>query len=164
VDDFWLPRISGIDNRIPIIIAGNKKDLVTEKVNLKEFIDTLVREYPQIDIGVNMSTKHHKDMADLLYCIQRAVLYPIYPLFNQVTKELRPKYVSALERIFRLCDTNHDNYLDNEELKDMQEIAFSGTLTNDDICSIKELLVDEVHFFLNKSSASIIEKKKRRGD
>ena len=164
VDSFWLPKISSINNKIPVIIAGNKKDLVKKEVNLKEFIDPLVRQYSQIDTGIIISTKYHEDMADFLYCAQRAVLYPIYPLFNQSMKELRPKYVSALERIFRMCDSNHDKYLDDEELKSMQEIALSGTLTNDDINSLKELLIGEVHFLLNKSSASIIEKKKRRKD
>lgn len=146
IESYWLPKISSIDNKIPVIIAGSKKDLFSEKTTQKEFIEGIVKDYPQVDVGIQLSTKMHKDLSDLLYCAQRAVLYPIYPLFNHATKELRPKYVSALERVFRLCDTNHDHYLDDEELQSIQEAAFSTELSNDDIYSIKELLLGEVCF------------------
>lgn len=146
VEEFWLPKIASIDDKVPVLIVGTKKDLAGEEADQKEFIEEMVREFPQVDVGIRISVIHHSDQSDLLYCAQRAVLYPIYPLFNHMTKELRPKYVNALERIFRMCDVDHDHYLDDEELKDVQETAFSTGLTMDDIHSIKELLIGEVCF------------------
>ena len=53
-----------------------------------------------------------------------------------------------MERIFRLCDINHNGYLDNEELKVIQDTVFSFGITNEDINLIREFILTEVCFVI----------------
>ena len=41
------------------------------------------------------------------------MLYPIAPLYDSINKTLRPDYVRALMRIFRICDKDGDGLLDD---------------------------------------------------
>jgi len=160
IESYWLPMIAELNNKLPVIIAGNKQDLV-EKVNdTEEYIDRLVGKYPQIELGMVLSAKHYEYFADLVYCAQRAVIYPIYPLYNQINKEIRPEYESALRRIFRMCDIDHDNYLNNNEIQEFQAKNFSVEVTTDDISKIKEILTEEVRIKIICSVKSIRKKRK----
>jgi Ras family protein T1 len=160
IESFWLPMINGVNDKIPVIIAGNKQDLVEEVDGIEEYIDALVLKYPQIEIGIALSAKYHNHLADLVYCVQRAVIYPIYPLYNQSNKEIKQEYENALRRIFRMCDMDHDNYLNDSEMEEFQTKNFSVEVTTDDINTIKEILIEEVSLILIHSVKNI--KKKRK--
>ena len=62
---------------------------------------------------VDCSAKEYRGLIDLINCSQEAVLYPIAPLYDSMTKTLRPDFEKALLRIFRILDWNNDGYLDN---------------------------------------------------
>ncbi len=152
IHSFWLPKIVHENNSIPVLIVGNKLDRVGEGPENRErdhkmFIDQLVDEFPQVEMGIECSAKLHEDLTDLLYCAERAVLYPIFPLYDHTTKQLKVKYVSCLKRIFRICDTDQDGYLDNEELGEFQKKIFTIDLSPGDINAVKEVLVEEVFCF-----------------
>ncbi len=90
---YWLPEIARAKGTLPVLIVGNKLDLVHPRADRydrddqqKDFIDKLVRIYPQIEMGIECSAKEYKNLSDLVYCAQRAVIYPIYPLYDHTTK------------------------------------------------------------------------------
>lgn len=64
-------------------------------------------------MGIECSAKRYMNLIDIVYCAQRAVLYPIGPLFDSNLKTLKPDYERALMRIFRICDKGLDGYLDD---------------------------------------------------
>jgi len=59
---------------------------------------------------------------------QRAVLFPISPLFDSLEKKLKPDFERALLRIFRICDKNNDMFLDDNELCEFQAEVFKAEL------------------------------------
>ncbi len=134
VASFWLTLLTVLRPSVPILVVGNKLDLVAARdaerdEKHKGFVDALVKEYPQVEMGIECSAKEHRDLADLVYCAQRAVIYPIQPLFDHKSKvlflgftpkELRPKYVCALRRIFRICDADRDGFLGDSEFPAFQ--------------------------------------------
>ena len=69
-----------------------------------------------MEMGIECSAKRYMNLIDIVFCAQRAVLYPISPLIDSIEKKLKPEYERALLRIFRICDKNFDGYLDDDEL------------------------------------------------
>ena len=67
-------------------------------------------------MGIECSAKGYFNLIDIVYCAQRAVLFPIGPLYDSMEKKLKPAFERALRRIFRICDKNNDGYLDDTEL------------------------------------------------
>lgn len=91
IGSYWLPKIQSINEQVPILLVGNKSDIPlqpeAQHQELNEFIDKLVHEFPQIELGIECSAKKFAtELTDLIYCAQRAVIYPIFPLFDQKTK------------------------------------------------------------------------------
>ena len=68
-------------------------------------------EFKQVEMGIECSAKGYLNLIGVIYCAQRAVLFPIDPLFDSIKKELKPKCERALLRIFRICDKDNDGYL-----------------------------------------------------
>ncbi len=94
-------------------------------------------------MGMECSAKGYIQIIDVIYCAQRAVLFPIAPLFDHLEKKLKWDYERALLRIFRICDKNMDNYLDDNELCDFQVQVFKHELQKDHITALKEVLRQE---------------------
>jgi hypothetical protein len=55
-----------------------------------------------------------------LNCAQRAVLYPLSPLYNLEEKKITPGFRKALIRIFRILDQDMDGKLHDSELNILQ--------------------------------------------
>ena len=73
----------------------------------------------------------------MLNAAQRAVLYPLAPLYDLNSKELTPKFKKAIMRIFRILDKDLDGKLTDNELRNLQEKVFQTDLNGDDIKTIK---------------------------
>ena len=56
---------------------------------------------------------------------------------------LKPACVRALRRIFHLCDSNRDGFLDNNELNAFQNRCFSSPLQQTELEGIKELVREQ---------------------
>ena len=67
-------------------------------------------------MGIECSAKGYIGLSDLVTCAINAVLYPISPLYDSSTKSLAPAFEKALLRVFRILDTDSDNYLNDVEL------------------------------------------------
>lgn len=92
---------------------GNKIDLRSShaNTNLEELLHPYFIEYRQVEMGIECSAKGYMNLIDVIYCAQRAVLFPISPLFDSITKSLKSDYEKALLRIFRINDKDLDHYL-----------------------------------------------------
>ncbi|KAF5195626.1 Mitochondrial rho gtpase, partial [Thalictrum thalictroides] len=67
-------------------------------------------------------------VSEVFYYAQRAVLYPIDPLFDLETQTLKPRCVMALKHIFNISDQDQDGSLSDAELNDYQVKCFDAPL------------------------------------
>lgn len=118
-----MPLISKISSRVPIIIVGNKLDrkedphasrLGNTYATIKEVLKPIIRKYKQVEMGLECSSLGNKGVISVLTCAQRAVLYPLGPLYDLTTKDITPAFRRALTRIFRVLDKDGDGYLSDK--------------------------------------------------
>ena len=83
------------------------------------------------------------NLIDIVYCAQRAVLFPTAPLFDSIKKQLKPDYERALLRVFRISDKDQDRFLNDQELCDFQTEVFKAELQKKHITALKEVLISE---------------------
>lgn len=62
------------------------------------------------------SAKNLKNISEVFYYAQKAVLHPTGPLYSAEDKELKPECKRALCRIFNICDLDNDGILNDYEL------------------------------------------------
>lgn len=109
--EHWLPIIQSIDREKPVVIAGNKYDKIELPVDqerdytpVREVLRGLVRSYRQVQMGIECSAAYDRNVKKVLNSAQRAVLYPLGPLYDLTSKHISPKFRKALIRIFRILD------------------------------------------------------------
>lgn len=94
-------------------------------------------------MGIECSAKGFMNLIDVVYCAQRAVLFPLEPLFDAQEKKIKPEYQRAIMRIFRICDKDGDGYLNDSELAELQSSVFDAELQKKHITALKEVLINE---------------------
>lgn len=156
--------------RVPIILVGNKSDL--RPGSSMEAVLPLMSQFPEIETCVEVSgvlprwvfhhrapfpgpmpssclsqcsAKNLRNISELFYYAQKAVLHPTAPLYDPEAKQvgaglgrpawggpvrprlrskwslqLRPACTRALTRIFRLSDQDLDQMLSDQELNAFQ--------------------------------------------
>lgn len=111
----WIPRIQKLNDKIPIILVGNKLDLraAQSENELESTMTHFFMDFKQVEMGIECSAKGFMNLIDVVFCAQRAVLFPVSPLFDSLEKKIKPDYERALTRIFRICDKNFDGFLDD---------------------------------------------------
>lgn len=104
LEQYWLPKINEVNEDVPVILAGNKVDLRPNHVesDLESIITPLIINFRQVEMGLECSAKAYLKLIDVFFCAQRAVLFPLAPLQDPITKELKPDFEKALLRIFRI--------------------------------------------------------------
>lgn len=121
VRTYWLPRILKCNDHVPIILCGNKIDLrSSQQDELESLLTPKFIEFKQVEMGIECSAKGYIGLIDMISCAQKAVLFPVAPLHDSLSKKLKPGFERALLRIFRICDKDNDGYLSDDELKDFQ--------------------------------------------
>uniref|UniRef100_A0A8V5H429 Uncharacterized protein n=1 Tax=Melopsittacus undulatus TaxID=13146 RepID=A0A8V5H429_MELUD len=119
--DRWIPLINertDKDSRLPLILVGNKSDLV--EYSSMETILPIMNQYTEIETCVECSAKNLKNISELFYYAQKAVLHPTGPLYCPEEKEMKPACIKALTRIFRISDQDNDGTLNDAELNFFQ--------------------------------------------
>lgn len=135
----WLPFITQqTDGKKPIVLAGNKDDL--QDASSLEQVMSIMEQHKEVETCVECSAKELKNVSEMFYYAQKAVLYPTAPLYSPVEDSLRPKCVSALKRIFWICDGNADGYLSDDDLKHFQCHCFDTQLESNALDSIKNVI------------------------
>jgi GTPase SAR1 family protein/Ca2+-binding EF-hand superfamily protein len=117
--------------------AGDAADALRRKVS------GLLAQFRQVDACWECSAKLNINVSEVFSLAQQAVVYPIAPLFDTASRELRPKLRTALLRVFRVFDQDRDGVLSDSELNDFQETCFGARLQPSDIEDVKVMLQGE---------------------
>lgn len=62
-----------------------------------------MNEFEEIDTCIECSAKTMKNVSEIFYFAQKAVIYPSHPLYLPQERELTKKCKRALIRIFKVC-------------------------------------------------------------
>ncbi|XP_071395618.1 mitochondrial Rho GTPase 2 isoform X9 [Centroberyx affinis] len=84
----WIPLVNGEaekGNKVPIILVGNKSDL--RSGSSMETILPIMNQFSEIETCVECSAKNLKNISELFYYAQKAVLHPTAPLYDPEDKQ-----------------------------------------------------------------------------
>ena len=166
VSSEWLPLIKEVilsangATMPPVIIAGNKTDLLNEvgaggdgkgesEYDIPYFT-SLLSEYPFVKYCCRCSAKLI-DVDNVLYYAENAVTFPIDPVYSVSTGEFTPAAVSAFKRIFRLFDQDGDGLLGDGEISALQLRCFHIEFAPDEIAALKKHIIQDVPGGLSRS-------------
>lgn len=85
----WLPLIRdnlGEEHRTPVVLVGNKSDLV--EYSSLDVILPIMNQYPEVETCVECSAKELKNIAELFFYAQKAVLHPTSPLYSAEERDV----------------------------------------------------------------------------
>ncbi|XP_007955647.1 mitochondrial Rho GTPase 2 [Orycteropus afer afer] len=137
----WIPLVNGRTEegpRVPIILVGNKSDL--RPGGSVEAVLPIMNQFPEIETCVECSAKNLRNVSELFYYAQKAVLHPMAPLYDPTAKQLQPACTQALTRIFRLSDRDLDQALSDEELNTFQKSCFGHPLAPQALEDVKTVV------------------------
>ncbi|XP_028841270.1 mitochondrial Rho GTPase 1-A isoform X3 [Denticeps clupeoides] len=141
VTSHWIPLINDRrdkDSRVPLILVGNKSDLVEH--SSMETILPIMNQYSEIETCVECSAKNLKNISELFYYAQKAVLHPTGPLYCPEEKELKASCIKALTRIFKVSDLDNDGILNDNELNFFQRTCFNMPLAPQALEDVKNVV------------------------
>ncbi|CAJ0574624.1 unnamed protein product, partial [Mesorhabditis spiculigera] len=125
----WLPLIRtifGEDHEVPIILVGNKSDGPS---NHTEKVLPIMEKWSEVETCVECSARTMKNVSEIFYYAQKAVIYPMRPIYDIDAKRLSDKARKALTRVFKICDRDNDGLLNDVELSAFQKLCFAAPLT-----------------------------------
>lgn len=129
ITDYWLPLLReqlGDEHATPVVLVGNKADLV--EYSSLEMIVPIMSQYQEVETCVECSAKTFKNISELFYYAQKAVLHPTGPLYLPQERDLTDRCKTALTRVFRICDLDNDGILSDKELNQFQRRCFNTPL------------------------------------
>ncbi|XP_077407421.1 mitochondrial Rho GTPase 2 [Vanacampus margaritifer] len=137
----WIPLVNGgaeKGNKVPIILVGNKSDL--RSGSSMETILPIMNQFSEIETCVECSARNLKNISELFYYAQKAVLHPTAPLYDPEDKQLKPLCVRALSRIFYISDQDNDRVLSDAELNCFQKSCFGNPLASQALEDVKTVV------------------------
>ncbi|KAI6091452.1 mitochondrial Rho GTPase [Hypoxylon rubiginosum] len=136
---FWMPYFRSLGVNVPVVLCANKCDLTDN--TMPQVVDDemlpVMNEFREIDSCIRASAREHHNVNETFFLCQKAVTHPIAPLFDYKEGNLKPACVSALKRIFYLCDKDQDGYLNDSEIQEFQSKCFDKSLSSEDLGNIK---------------------------
>ncbi|KAG7382302.1 Mitochondrial Rho GTPase 2 [Phytophthora pseudosyringae] len=142
----WLDFIAK-NKEIPVVLVANKVDInaVTPTTDgpYASQVRHLVNTYPFVVSEVECSAKNFTQVAQAFFLAQKAVLYPVAPLYNEKKRQLQPKCLKAIKRTFRLYNRDRSGILSREELNEYQYDCFGVRLLSTEIDTLMEYLSSE---------------------
>jgi len=142
VTEHWLPLLRvtlGQDHTKPVILVGNKVDQVD--YTTMDAVMPIMNDYEEIETCVECSARNLKNISEMFYFAQKAVLHPSAPLWNYQEKDLTELCKKALHRIFKICDMDNDGALSDKELGRFQRRCFNMDLEPGTLDSLKAVVV-----------------------
>lgn len=140
---FWMPHFRSLGVNVPVVLCANKSDLSantsTAQVVEDEMLPLMV-EFKEVDSCIRTSAREHRNINEVFFLCQKAVTHPIAPLFDSKESTLKPAAVSALQRVFYLCDRDQNGYLSDKEILDFQIKCFGKPLGDGDLDNIKQTI------------------------
>ncbi|XP_005102389.1 mitochondrial Rho GTPase 1-A isoform X1 [Aplysia californica] len=142
---YWLPFLRhtlGEDHRTPVILVGNKVDMTD--IQTLESILPIMNDFGEVETCVECSARTLKNISEVFYYAQKAVLHPTAPVYNPDEKELTHPAKRALTRIFRICDLDNDNLLSDDEINMFQLKCFNAPLHPQALEDVKSIVKKNV--------------------
>ena len=96
--------------------------------------------YPQVETCVECSAKTLRNVSEMFYFAQKAVLHPAAPLYAADAGELTNRCTRALRRIFAICDHDKDGLLDDVEINRFQKTCFRSELNQTELTNLKSVI------------------------
>uniref|UniRef100_A0A7N6A060 Mitochondrial Rho GTPase n=1 Tax=Anabas testudineus TaxID=64144 RepID=A0A7N6A060_ANATE len=131
-------RMDSVCVVVPLILVGNKSDLVEH--SSMETILPIMNQFQDIETCVECSAKNLKNISELFYYAQKAVLHPTGPLYCPEEKELKSSCIKALTRIFKVSDLDNDGILNDNELNFFQRTCFNTPLAPQALEDVKNVV------------------------
>jgi GTPase SAR1 family protein len=161
LEDHWLQPIQRVcqqhfDNKarfsptVPIVLVGNKIDkragdkTIDRSGALQNKVMPILEKYPEVEACLECSAAALLNIRQVFYFAQKAVIYPLKPLYNMRDACLQNDFRIALKRIFRIFDCDRDGFLSDEELNLFQVQCFAAQMEAADIAAVKKALQAEV--------------------
>jgi len=141
VTEHWLPLLRvtlGAEHTKPVILVGNKVDQVD--YTTMEAVMPIMNDYEEIETCVECSARNLKNISEMFYFAQKAVLHPSAPLWNYQQKDLTDLCKKALNRIFKICDMDNDGVMSDLELARFQRRCFNMDLEPGTLDSLKSVV------------------------
>eukprot|EP00049_Salpingoeca_infusionum_P028033 m.35795 g.35795 ORF g.35795 m.35795 type:complete len:629 (-) comp9923_c0_seq1:153-2039(-) len=141
--DYWLPLIERerAQQPCPVILVGNKMDKTSDPSQstqrMNQGLKPVMTKYLMCEAYIECSAKTMDNIADVFFYAQKAVLFPIKPVYDMTTRSLTPAFMKALRRVFVLCDEDKDNLLNDRELYNFQSSVFNTPLSSQELAEIK---------------------------
>lgn len=149
----WLPLVrevtaeensEGPVKNKPVIVLGNKLDLLVDEEDQDKLID-LLKEFPFVFLALQCSAAQLLKIDDAFFFGLLIVVYPINPILDMQTLEFTPQCRRALLRSFRIFDVDNDNLLNDAELTQVHMRCFGAEpLSVADILNMKRHLSNVV--------------------
>lgn len=117
-----------------------------------------MEEYPEIETCIECSAKTLKNISEMFYYAQKAVLHPTAPIYSVENSDvitlihancsriifnkfqLTEACQKALVRIFKICDIDCDGLLNDIELNNFQTRCFNAPLQPQVLDDVKAVL------------------------
>ncbi|XP_060528814.1 mitochondrial Rho GTPase isoform X2 [Cylas formicarius] len=140
ISSFWMPLIRQIhfDIQCPVVLVGNKIDLV--EYSTIDGIYDIMEEFSEIETCIECSAKTLKNISEMFYYAQKAVLHPTSPIYSIENADLTDACKNALVRIFKICDIDCDGLLNDIELNNFQSRCFNAPLQPQVLDDVKAVL------------------------
>ncbi|KAL5561667.1 hypothetical protein UlMin_031414 [Ulmus minor] len=148
---YWLPELRQLQVKVPVIIVGCKLDLRDDiqSVSMEQIMSPLMHQFREIETCIECSAAAMVQVPEVFYFAQKAVLHPTAPLFDQERQTLQPRCISALRRIFNLCDRDMDGALNDAELNEFQVKCFNAPLQPSEIVGVKRVVQEKIQDGVN---------------
>jgi Ras family protein T1 len=112
-------------------------------------------EYPQVETCIECSALELKNISELFYYAQKAVLHPTAPLFSHDEQRLTEKCEIGLQRIFRICDMDNDGVLSDIELNEFQKRCFQNSLPTHGLQEVKNIIQRNMEDGVNEEGVTL---------
>ncbi|XP_017781460.1 PREDICTED: mitochondrial Rho GTPase isoform X2 [Nicrophorus vespilloides] len=140
ISTYWLPHIREVcgDFQVPVVLVGNKIDLV--EYSTIEGVYTIMDQYSEVETCIECSARTLKNISEMFYYAQKAVLHPTGPIYSVESSDLTDACRKALVRIFKICDIDCDGLLNDIELNNFQSRCFNTPLQPQVLDDVKGVL------------------------
>ena len=102
----------------------------------------ILEKYPEVEACLECSAAALLNIRQVFYFAQKAVIYPLKPLYNMKEACLQDDFRVALKRVFRIFDCDKDGFLSDEELNLFQVQCFAAQMEPSDIAAVKKALIN----------------------
>ncbi|CAH8386163.1 unnamed protein product [Eruca vesicaria subsp. sativa] len=125
LSEYWLPLFRQLEVRVPIVVAGHR--VIKEEhnpVSIEEIATPIRQQCQEIEICIEWSAPRLSDAQMVFVQAQVAAMYPIGPVYDQVTNSLKPCCVAALKRMFEIYARDNDYIINDDGLNDLNVHCF----------------------------------------